>query len=259
MNRLELRNLGVAFGQGAYRRQVVEGVSFAVGAGEAFGLIGESGCGKSTILRAVAGINADHGGEMLLDGVPLHPRRSRADRRRMQMVFQDPAASLHPKKMVQQVLSEPLAIHRVDRRDARISEALRAVGLDDSFRYRYPHQLSGGQRQRVAIARCLIMEPEVLLLDEPTSALDVSVQAEILNLLKALHRDRGLTYLMVTHDLAVIAHLCSRIAIMQDGRILEILSAGDIRAGRARHGYTRTFLAASRPSLAPPSADERTR
>jgi len=146
---------------------------------------------------------------------------------------------------VRAVLSEPLRIHGFDRQEQRIDAALDAVGLGRAFRYRYPHELSGGQRQRVAIARSLIIEPEILLLDEPTSALDVSVQAEILNLLKALRRDRGLTYLMVTHDLPVIAHLCDRIAMMNGGRIVEEMTAQGVRARQAQDAYTRSFLEAS--------------
>jgi len=163
----------------------------------------------------------------------------------VQMVFQDPYASLHPRKMVWASLREPLKLHGLDRHEARISEVLHAVGLSDAFRYRYPHQLSGGQRQRVAIARALILEPSVLLLDEPTSALDVSVQAEILNLLSNMRRQRGLTYLMVTHDLAVVTHLCSRVGIMHHGKLLEELNADNVRQGLTQENYTREFLAAS--------------
>jgi peptide/nickel transport system ATP-binding protein len=246
---LHVSKLGIGFGEDEDYRQVVNGVSFGVAKGEALGLIGESGCGKSTILRCLAGLNTDYDGEMVLDGKVLTTRRSKADLRRMQMVFQDPYASLHPRKMVRDVLLEPLAIHGMDRREERVSDVLVAVGLGDSFRYRFPHQLSGGQRQRIAIARSLITEPEILLLDEPTSALDVSVQAEILNLLVQLRRERGLTYIMVTHDLAVVAHVCSQIAIMQNGRITEMMSEESVRAGSAETEYAREFLAASRYGL----------
>jgi peptide/nickel transport system ATP-binding protein len=165
--------------------------------------------------------------------------------RRVQMVFQDPYGSLHPRKMVESVLAEPLAIHGFDNPRKRIDAVLEAVGLGPAFRFRYPHELSGGQRQRVAIARALVIEPEVLLLDEPTSALDVSVQAEILNLLKSLRRERQVTYFMVSHDLAVITHLCDRIAVMSEGQIVEEMTVADVRAGRAREPYTRTLLEAS--------------
>ncbi|MFN4100693.1 MAG: ABC transporter ATP-binding protein [Pararhodobacter sp.] len=234
----------------------VRDASFHVGRGEAFGLIGESGCGKSTILRAAAGLNEDRDGSILFDGHELPARRSREVLRSIQMVFQDPFASLHPRKMVQTVLAESVRLMGLDRAQDRIAEALIAVGLTAQFRYRFPHELSGGQRQRIAIARALIVEPRLLLLDEPTSALDVSVQAEILNLLNRLRHERGLSYLMVSHDIAVVAHMCDRIAVMKDGRILETLSAEQLRRGDVREAYTREFLAASAPAVtrSPPPA-----
>ncbi|WP_293807580.1 ABC transporter ATP-binding protein [uncultured Bosea sp.] len=242
---LTVSHLSVVFGRGASALKAVDDVSFTLGHGEAFGLIGESGCGKSTVLRALAGLNSEYGGTIAFHDREVPHKRDKAFFRRVQMVFQDPYASLHPRKMVQNVLAEPLKIHGFDRPQERIDEILIAVGLGPSFRYRFPHELSGGQRQRVAIARALIIEPELLLLDEPTSALDVSVQAEILNLLKQLRRDRDLTYLMVSHDLAVVTHLCERVAMMSEGRILEEMSAADVRAGRAHQPYTREFLEAS--------------
>jgi peptide/nickel transport system ATP-binding protein len=242
---LEAIGLTVTFGSGFMATTAVDDVSFVIDRGEAFGLIGESGCGKSTILRTLAGLVPSYDGALLFANKELPAKRPREFFRRVQMVFQDPYGSLHPRKMVESVLAEPLAIHGLDNRRERIGAALDAVGLGPAFRYRYPHELSGGQRQRVAIARALVIEPEVLLLDEPTSALDVSVQAEILNLLKNLRRERGLTYFMVSHDLAVISHLCERVAVMTEGRIIEEMTAADIRAGRAREPYTRTFLEAS--------------
>jgi peptide/nickel transport system ATP-binding protein len=197
------------------------------------------------VLRALAGLNRDYSGAILFANKEVPHRRDKSFFRRVQMVFQDPFASLHPRKMVQSVLAEPLQIHGFDRRQERIDDVLHSVGLNPSFRYRYPHELSGGQRQRVAIARAIIIEPELLLLDEPTSALDVSVQAEILNLLKTLRQRRNLTYLMVSHDLAVVTHLCDRIAVMTEGRIIEEMTALDARAGRADHAYTRALLEAS--------------
>ncbi len=242
---LTVSHLSVVFGRGSSMLKAVDDVSFTLGHGEAFGLIGESGCGKSTVLRALAGLNSEYGGSIAFQDREVPHKRDKAFFRRVQMVFQDPYSSLHPRKMVQNVLAESLKIHGFDRPQERIDEILTAVGLGPSFRYRFPHELSGGQRQRVAIARALIIEPELLLLDEPTSALDVSVQAEILNLLKQLRRDRDLTYLMVSHDLAVVTHLCERVAMMSEGRILEEMSAADVRAGRAREPYTREFLEAS--------------
>jgi peptide/nickel transport system ATP-binding protein len=242
---LEAYRLTIAFGRGAMATVAVDNVSFSLSRGEAFGLIGESGCGKSTVLRALAGLNRDYSGAILFANKEVPHRRDKSFFRRVQMVFQDPFASLHPRKMVQSVLAEPLQIHGFDRRQERIDDVLHSVGLNPSFRYRYPHELSGGQRQRVAIARAIIIEPELLLLDEPTSALDVSVQAEILNLLKTLRQRRNLTYLMVSHDLAVVTHLCDRIAVMTEGRIIEEMTALDARAGRADHAYTRALLEAS--------------
>ncbi|MET3897876.1 peptide/nickel transport system ATP-binding protein [Devosia sp. UYZn731] len=224
---------------------VVRGVSFAVDKGTAFGLVGESGCGKSTVLRAISGLNGNYGGRIALDGEELGPRRSRAFFRRVQMVFQDPYGSLHPRKTIRAQLMEPLRNQWLDRSTAQTDDALRAVGLDTALSYRFPHQLSGGQRQRVAIARALILDPDVLLLDEPTSALDVSVQAEILNLLSDLRQERGLTYLLVSHDLAVIAHMCSRVAIMQAGVIVEEVDIEQLRRGELEHPYSRQLLAAS--------------
>ncbi|MEJ1975115.1 MAG: ABC transporter ATP-binding protein [Acetobacteraceae bacterium] len=231
---IAVEGLRVRFGAS----EVVRGLSFAVPRGGAFGLVGESGSGKSTVLRALAGLNPDWTGRMAIDGAPLAPRRDRAFLRRVQMVFQDPYGSLHPRQTVDRALSEPLVVHGMDDHDGRIRRALAEVALPDAVRFRYPHQLSGGQRQRVAIARALMAEPEVLLLDEPTSALDVSVQAEVLNLLAALQARRGLTMLLVSHNLAVVAHLCPMIGVMQGGELVETLSAEDLRAGRTRHPHT---------------------
>jgi peptide/nickel transport system ATP-binding protein len=242
---LETVGLTISFGRGAMATVAAEDVSFMLERGESFGLIGESGCGKSTVLRALAGLNTDYDGAILFANRELPHRRDKAFFRRVQMVFQDPYASLHPRKMVHAVLAEPLRTHGFDNVHERVDAALSAVGLGPTFRYRYPNELSGGQRQRVAIARALVIEPELVLLDEPTSALDVSVQAEILNLLKTLRRERGLTYLMVSHDLAVVTHLCDRIAVMTEGRIIEQMTAADVRAGRATQPYTRAFLEAS--------------
>jgi len=241
-----VRDLRVSFGTGNNVVRAVDGVSFEVAAGETFGLVGESGCGKSTILRALCGLNRDWHGRIAIDGTEMTAQRPRQFFKRVQMVFQDPYGSLHPRHTVNTTLTEPLAIHGMDRADVRISEVLDQVGLGAAFRYRYPHQLSGGQRQRLAIARALILEPAVLLLDEPTSALDVSVQAEILNLLVDIREQRHLTCVLVSHDLAVVAHMCDRIAVMNHGRILEVLATGDLESGQPRHPYTEALLLASR-------------
>jgi peptide/nickel transport system ATP-binding protein len=242
---IDVRQVTVTFGSGSQRMEAVRHVSFSVAAGEAFGLVGESGCGKSTLLRAIAGLFPPSGRQIALNGREVGPQRSREERRLVQMVFQDPYGSLNPTHTVDKILAEPLAIQGIADIDRRIARALREVGMGPEHRFRYPHQISGGQRQRVAIARALIMEPRVLLLDEPTSALDLSVQAEILNLLKRVGRDHGLTMLMVSHDLAVIAHMCARIAVMYRGEIVEMLPVERLRRGEADHPYTRSLLGAS--------------
>jgi peptide/nickel transport system ATP-binding protein len=242
---IEVQDLVVEFGEGGARMRAVDGVGFTIEKGEVFGLVGESGCGKSTILRVLAGLNRDYAGRIQLAGTPVAPRRGKGFFKRVQMVFQDPYGSLHPRQTVQAQLIEPVRIHGLDRAEARVKDALRAVGLGSAFRFRYPHQLSGGQRQRVAVARALILEPEVLLLDEPTSALDVSVQAEVLNLLADLREARGLTYLLVSHDLAVVAHMCDRLAVMESGRLVEELSRDALVRGEAHHPYTQRLLQAS--------------
>lgn len=231
---IEVNSLFVRFGA----TEAVRNVSFSVQRGESFGLVGESGSGKSTVLRALSGLNPNWTGQMSVDGQPLTPHRSRDFYRRVQMVFQDPYGSLHPRQTVDRLLSEPLQVHRMDNIDRRIMRGLNEVALPASVRFRYPHQLSGGQRQRVAIARALMAEPQVLLLDEPTSALDVSVQAEVLNLLADLQKAHDLTYILVSHNLAVVAHLCARIGVMQAGELVELLSADDLRAGRTHHPHT---------------------
>lgn len=232
------RGLTVSFGG----TPVVQGVSFHVARGESFALVGESGSGKSTILKALAGQVADWSGELTVDGKPLARRRDAAFVRLVQMVFQDPYGSLHPRRTVDDTLAEPLIIHRIPGRDARVLAMLDAVGLSRRFRFRLPHQLSGGQRQRVAIARALMLEPQVLLLDEPTSALDVSVQAEILNLLADLRAERGLTYLLVTHDLPIVSFLCDRLAVLRAGRIEETADVASLRQGRLASAYGRELM-----------------
>jgi len=242
---IEVDRLGVTFGRGRAAVDAVRDVSFRVEAGAAFGLVGESGAGKTSVLRALAGLVADWRGRMTIAGSALGRRRDAAFAKLVQMVFQDPYGSLHPRHTVDRLLAEPVAIHRLDDGEGRVRRALDTVGLGSTFRFRYPHQLSGGQRQRVAIARALILEPRVLLLDEPTSSLDVSVQAEILNLLTRLRAERGLTYLLVTHNLAVVAHMCDRLAVMNGGRVVEELTVDELRARQPRHPYTRQLLQAS--------------
>ncbi len=245
MSELVFDHLNVWFGEGADRVDAVKGATFTVPSGASFGLVGESGSGKSTILRALVGLVPTWSGTMKVDGVSLGKKRPRDFYKDVQMVFQDPYASLHPRHSVDAVLSETLKLHGFRDIDARITRLLADVGLGPEFRFRYPHQLSGGQRQRVAVARALAPEPSVLLLDEPTSALDVSVQAEVLNLLADLREEHGLTYLMVSHNLAVVSHMCEEIAVMQNGEIVEVMGVEDMRALNPSHPYTRHLLEAS--------------
>jgi peptide/nickel transport system ATP-binding protein len=243
---LTVDNLDVWFGFPANRVDAVRRARFTVERGESFGLVGESGSGKSTILRAIAGLIPSWSGTIAVDGRTLRGHaRDRVFYKTVQMVFQDPYASLHPRHSVDAVLSEALKLQGMGDIDRRISRLLNDVGLGRGFRFRYPHQLSGGQRQRVAIARALAAEPRLLLLDEPTSALDVSVQAEILNLLSDLRAEHGRTYVMVSHDLAVVGHMCDRLAVMQHGQIVEVMDAQALRQGHAAQEYTRHLLAAS--------------
>jgi peptide/nickel transport system ATP-binding protein len=238
---IDVDQLRIRFGS----NEVVKGVSFHVPTGGSFGIVGESGSGKSTVLRAVSGLNAEWSGNITVDGQAMRPRHDRAFFRKVQMVFQDPYGSLHPRQTIDRILSEPLLVHGIGEIEARIERVLSEVALPTTMRFRYPHQLSGGQRQRVAIARALIAEPEVLLLDEPTSALDVSVQAEILNLLADLRERRRLSYILVSHNLAVVTHLCPRVGVMIGGEMVEQLSAEDLRAGSVHHPHTSQLRALS--------------
>jgi peptide/nickel transport system ATP-binding protein len=231
---IDVDNLRIKFGD----REVVKGVSFSVEKGGSFGIVGESGSGKSTILRAMAGLNESWEGRIAFAGKDAPLKRTPDFFRQVQMVFQDPYGSLHPRQTIDRILSELPLVHGMDNIEKRIQQALSDVALPQAVRFRYPHQLSGGQRQRVAIARALIADPQVLLLDEPTSALDVSVQAEILNLLQDLRAARNLTYILVSHNLAVIAHLCPQVGVMLNGDMVEQLSAGDLREGRIKHPHT---------------------
>ncbi|OSQ38818.1 ABC transporter ATP-binding protein [Thalassospira mesophila] len=238
---IEIENLNAWFGE----NHVLKDVSLKVPTNGSFGLVGESGSGKSTVLRTMTGLVDDWEGIMVVGGHELARKRNKDFYRQVQMVFQDPFGSLHPRHTIDRILSEPVAVHGLGNSDARVIRVLEQVGLDNSFRFRYPHQLSGGQRQRVSIARALILEPRVLLLDEPTSALDVSIQAEVLNLLAALRRDLGLTYIMVSHDLAVVAHVCDDIAIMNHGRIVERATASQLAQGSLEHPYSQQLYKAA--------------
>ena len=238
---IKIEKLNVWFGD----NHVLNDVSFDVPKNGSIGLVGESGSGKSTILRAITGLVDDLSGNIIVNDKLLDQKRDKSFYRLVQMVFQDPFGSLHPRHTIDKILSEPLVVHKLDNIEQRIITILDQVGLDNSYRFRFPHQLSGGQRQRVAIARALILEPKIILLDEPTSALDVSIQAEILNLLNKLRRELGLTYIMVSHDLAVVAQMCKKVVIMKHGKIVEIASIDDLVIRKLKASYSRQLFDAS--------------
>lgn len=238
---LDISGLTVRFGASA----AVSEASFSVAPGESFGLVGESGSGKSTVLRTVMGLNPDWSGSIKIDGVDLRGARRRDLVARVQMVFQDPYASLHPRYVIGEAIAEPMRINRIPNAETRTGELLDMIGLGESFRFRFPHELSGGQRQRVAIARALALNPKLLLLDEPTSALDVSIQAEILNLLNSLRRELGLSFVVVSHDLAVISYMCDRLAVMRQSLVVETLTREQLRTRAVSHPYTKTLLEAT--------------
>jgi len=231
---VEVNQLRVSFGE----KTAVSAASFAIEKGETFSLIGESGCGKSTLLRVLAGLLREWNGHISVLGENLRPGRrfEGALRRNVQMVFQDPWASLHPNHTIARTLSEPLNIHGETQVAEKVADALQQVGLAADAGRRYPHQLSGGQRQRVAIARALLLRPQLLLLDEPTSALDMSVQAEILNLLNRLKAQHGMTYLLLSQDADVIAHMSDRAAFMAHGEIQRVFDREAMLRGEHRMG-----------------------
>ncbi|UZG43827.1 ABC transporter ATP-binding protein [Caldimonas thermodepolymerans] len=227
----------------------VDGVSFAIERGRTLALVGESGCGKSTVARLLVGLYEPTRGEVRFDGRPtrevLASREGRALRRRMQMIFQDPYASLNPRWKVEDIIAEPLREHGLLKdaaaRRQRVGELLQSVGLSPADAGKYPHQFSGGQRQRISIARALATQPEFLVCDEPTSALDVSVQAQVLNLMKDLQRERQLTYLFISHNLAVVHHVADEVGVMYLGRLVELAPKRELFA-RPQHPYTRMLL-----------------
>ena len=234
----------------------VNDVTFTIERGETLGLVGESGCGKSTVARLLVGLYAPTSGTIRFDGEPVaNFAKSRALRRRAQMIFQDPYASLNPRWRVGRIIAEPLKLHAaalIQRGetgasdasiDQRVDALLSQVGLSPADRVKYPHQFSGGQRQRISIARALATQPEFLVCDEPTSALDVSVQAQVLNLMKDLQRDLGLTYLFISHNLAVVRHIADRVGVMYLGRLAELAPKAALFA-EPMHPYTRMLLEA---------------
>jgi peptide/nickel transport system ATP-binding protein len=227
----------------------VDGVSFQIERGQTLALVGESGCGKSTVARLLVGLYEPTGGSVLFDGQDAHARFKSADaralRQRIQMIFQDPYASLNPRWTVQAIVGEPLQEHGLIRQPSelreRVAELLASVGLSAQDMGKYPHQFSGGQRQRISIARALATAPEFLVCDEPTSALDVSVQAQVLNIMKDLQRSRGLTYLFISHNLAVVRHVSDQVGVMYLGRLVELADKHTLFT-QPRHPYTRMLL-----------------
>jgi peptide/nickel transport system ATP-binding protein len=246
---LEVRDLAVRFKTPRGVLRAVDGVSLDLERGATLGLVGESGCGKSTIARALVGLERPASGSIRLAGVEmagLSAREWLRHRHRIQMVFQDPAGSLDPRQRVVSIVAEPLSIHRIGTRASRTRRArqlLEEVGLAPEHGDRLPHELSGGQKQRVAIARALALEPEVLVCDEPTSALDATVQARILRLLRELQERLGIAIFFISHDLAVVREVCSTVAVLYLGRIVEIGPADELFAS-PRHPYTRVLLSA---------------
>ena len=240
------RNL---FGRPTAFVKAVDGVSFRVDAGETLALVGESGCGKSTVSRLALRLIEPDAGRIRFEGhdlLALDANELRAFRRQAQIIFQDPYASLNPRMTVGQILSEPLALHNLvpqAGRRARVEEILTLVGLEPRFARRYPHEFSGGQRQRIAIARALAVEPKLIICDEPVSALDVSIRSQILNLLRDLQRRLGLSYIFVSHDLAVVKHIADRVAVMNLGSIVETAETQALFAA-PRHPYSRALLSA---------------
>jgi peptide/nickel transport system ATP-binding protein len=237
---IEIEHLTVRFGPST----AVRDLSLSVKDGESFGLVGVSGSGKSTLLRTVMGLNWDWDGSISVDGHDVRRARRKELARIVQMVFQDPYASLHPRYVIGQQIAEPMRINAIANPERRAAELLDLVGLGARFQFRFPHELSGGQRQRVAIARALALSPKVLLLDEPTSALDVSIQAEILNLLNRLRRELNLTFVIVSHDLAVISYMCERLMVMRNAQEVETLSREALRARDIADPYTRALVEA---------------
>jgi len=250
---LELREVGRRYTlprerllQPAPQVEALRGVSLRLQAGRHLGIVGESGSGKSTLARLAMALERPSAGQVLFEGRDLNalaPAALRAARRDFQMVFQDPYGSLDPRQRVGRIVAEPLPPGVADA-PARVAQVLEAVGLRAADALKYPHEFSGGQRQRIAIARALVTRPKLIVADEPVSALDVSVQAQVLNLMRSLQREFGLTYLLISHDLAVVDHLCEEVLVMQAGQVVERGRTDEVLAS-PRHPYTRTLLSAA--------------
>lgn len=244
---LQVRDLKKYFSIGQdFDLKAVDGVSFTIQRGETLGLVGESGCGKSTLGRTIIRLYENTAGEVLFKGKDVHKLRGKEVgqfNRDVQMIFQDPQASLNPRMTVEDIIAEGLDIHGLSRgaRRERVAELLQLVGLHRDHAQRFPHEFSGGQRQRIGIARALAVEPEFIIADEPISALDVSIQAQVVNLLEDLQKDRGLTYLFIAHDLSMVKHISNRIGVMYLGKMVELATSNELYA-RPLHPYTRALL-----------------
>jgi len=261
---LEIKNLKQYFNEGKPNEvKAVDNVSFDIYQGEVMGLVGESGCGKSTTGRTIIRLYDATGGEVLYDGVNVHGKKSKQQlkefNRKMQMIFQDPYASLNPRLKIADVIAEGIDIHGLaktkEARMNRVYELLETVGLNKEHANRYPHEFSGGQRQRIGIARALAVEPEFIIADEPISALDVSIQAQVVNLMKKLQKDKGLTYLFIAHDLSMVKYISDRIGVMYFGKMVELAPAEELYKNPL-HPYTQSLLSAI---PAPDPISERTR
>jgi len=269
MSLLEVKNLKVHFpvSHGMFSRsretvKAVDDVSFQIAPGETVGLVGESGCGKTTLGRATARLIEPTAGGIMLDGEDITTMSGadlRSRRRKFQIIFQDPYNSLNPRMTVEEIVGEALEIHQLadsaSARRNRVGDLLKAVGLDPHYAHRYPHEFSGGQRQRIGIARALAVEPKLIVCDEPVSALDVSVQAQIINLLQDLQQQRGIAYLFIAHDLAVVEHISSRVMVMYLGKIVESAEAKTLLRS-PQHPYTRALISAV-PEVNPESRRQR--
>lgn len=263
---LEVKNLQKHFSAGRDRIiKAVDGVSFDIFKGETFGLVGESGCGKSTTGRTIIRLYDATGGEVKFEGEDVHGKKSNAElrkfNRKMQMIFQDPHSSLNPRMTVLDIIAEGIDNHKLaktpEERRQRVEELLEVVGLNKEHATRFPHEFSGGQRQRIGIARALAVEPDFIICDEPISALDVSIQAQVVNLLKKLQKERGLTYLFIAHDLSMVKYISDRIGVMYMGNMVELAEADELY-DNPLHPYTKSLLSAI-PLPDPRYERERTR